>query len=108
MSKPPIAVLFDMDGVLIDTVRYQEESRPGVVARFGFNLAEERAASANAATLVGYYRELQKIRSFDVPFEAFADIILEGLFADMEADGVTPDPELTVFLHDIRKQARRL
>jgi HAD superfamily hydrolase (TIGR01509 family) len=99
-----MAVLFDMDGVLIDSTHFHEQSFPVNAVRFGFSEAEARKASAAATTMITFYQELQKIRAFPVSFEEFSDIILERLFTLMTAGGVTSDPELVAFLHTIRQQ----
>jgi beta-phosphoglucomutase len=105
MMSGKMAVLFDMDGVLINSLPYHRASFADDAERFGFSLAEARVASDKSTTMIAFYRELQKIRPFDLSFGSFSDSILNGLFQLMEQGDIRPDPELASFLHNIREHS---
>ena len=102
-TKPPVAILFDMDGVLIDSMRHHIGTFEAVSKQFGFGPEE---APAHSGALIDMYNQLQKIRPFKADFDEFADTVLAGVFKNLEEAGVKKDPVVHAFIamlksHDV-------
>jgi HAD superfamily hydrolase (TIGR01509 family) len=102
MDIPRLAVLFDMDGVLIDSMPVHLESRQRVAQQYGFTPAELSEASLQAGSLKEWYALLQALRPFSQSFADFSNAMLKDLFKLMELKHFQPDPELLAFLRQIR------
>lgn len=100
-----MAILFDMDGVLIDTMTHHTDSFVRVCTALGYSESEARQASSTSNSLKGLYANLQQIRPLGKTFPEFVDITLEDVFrAIEEGGGIQRDPELLPFLHHLREQ----
>jgi beta-phosphoglucomutase len=83
-SAAPFAVLFDMDGVLIDTEPSHKHAHTIISLRYGFSADDETRAWRSGSTLRHFYEGLQAVRPFERTFDEFADEMLAELFTDLE------------------------
>lgn len=102
MAKPPFAVLFDMDGVLLDSVEASMHARRQNAHLYGFTPGEMMAHSKPGRSLRDYYQALQQVRSFPVSFDDFANGMLEVVFDYLKKHSHGADPALVAFIRDLR------
>lgn len=105
-NKAPFAVLFDMDGVLLDSVEASLYARRLVANLYGFTPEEMMQHSEPGRSLLDFYNTLQKIRPFAANFTEFSDRMLEGVFAYLEEHTQAADKNLVHFLDEL--QARHI
>jgi beta-phosphoglucomutase len=108
ISKSAMGVLFELDGVLIDTLGYHQLAFLTIGGTYGFNSEEVVKAREGNQTLRGVYAALQKIRPFAADYTQFAKNVHEVLFGMMERDGFASDPTLCSFLRDLKKHGCKL
>jgi beta-phosphoglucomutase len=102
ITEPPFAVLFDMDGVLINSTDASWHSREIMADKFGFTFEEVHSQSRRGGSLRDFYLKLQKLRPFDVDFDTFADAWLAANFAYLEQRIDGGDPATIHFIEDLR------
>jgi len=95
-------VLFDMDGVLLDSVEASMYSRRKVAHLYGFTPEEMMTHSKPGRSLLDFYQTLQRARPFDVNFQEFSDTILEAVFIYLKKHIKGTDPALVKFINDLR------
>lgn len=100
--KPPFAVLFDMDGVLMDTVPASMHARRVNAKLFGFTPDEMVQRSKPGRSLHDFYDTLQNMRPFKANFDEFSDRMLEEVFAYLEKHQNDTDPNLITFIEDLK------
>lgn len=105
-NNPPFAVLFDMDGVLLDSVEASMYSRRQVANLFGFTPDEMMQHSEPGRSLRDFYDTLQKVRPFTASFKEFSDHVLEAVFAYLKEHVTGGEPALMHFLDEL--QARHI
>ena len=103
MSSAPFAVLFDMDGVLIDSEPAHKAAHLVIRKRYGFTEDEVNRAWEKGSTLRHYYQEMQAIHPFTASFDDFADELLAEVFAHLEANIQGADPDLLLLLRELRQ-----
>jgi HAD superfamily hydrolase (TIGR01509 family) len=99
----PFAVLFDMDGVLINTEPSHDVAHEFIRERYGFSKEEMKQAFGRGGTLRGSYEALQKLRPFGTSFDAFADEMLTEVFKHLETQVNEADPALVAFLKRLHR-----
>lgn len=104
MTKPPFAVLFDMDGVLMDTVPASMHARRVNATAFGFTPEEMMEHSKPGRSLRDFYNTLQCIRPFKASFETFSDQMLQEVFAYLEKHQGGTDPNLVTFIENLKEE----
>lgn len=103
-QQPPFALIFDLDGVLLNTHPAQKVAYHRVADRFGFTGEELQAAGSSGGSMRDRYQNLQSLRPFEADFQTFSDIILEVLFGELEGEGHKPDPNLVSLLGKLRRR----
>jgi HAD superfamily hydrolase (TIGR01509 family) len=103
-TKPPFAVVFDMDGVLINTEPVHEQVNITVAKHFGLSPDVMNSISRPGRSMRDFYLELQKLHPFDADFETYSEKTLETMFIELEKTINGPDPQLIAFLHHLREQ----
>lgn len=100
---PPLAVIFDLDGVLIDSYAASVYSQNFIGKTYGFTLDEITSNSKRGGSLRDFYRALQKLRAFDTDFDTFADTMLEAYFSYLGQHTQGLDAALATFLEGLKK-----
>lgn len=100
-NKPRLAVLFDMDGVLLDSVEASMYSRRKVAHLYGFTPEEMMTHSKPGRSLFDFYQTLQQVRPFGADFQEFSDTMLDGVFEYLGKHVKGADPGLINFLGEL-------
>lgn len=99
------AVVFDVDGVLIDSFAIVFKVRTGLLAQHGVDIREvpdpygESHKGSSARKLL---QALQQSHGVLVDEQQFKRDTIDGVKRDMERSGIEADPELIGFLEDLR------
>jgi beta-phosphoglucomutase len=102
-KQPPFALIFDLDGVLMNTHPAQAVAYDRVAGRFGFTPKEFHSSGTSGGSMRDRYQNLQQLRAFNEDFQTFSEAILEVVFAELEANEHQPDAGLVDLLEDLRK-----
>lgn len=93
-NDPVFAVLFDMDGVLINTEPSHTHAHHIINKRYGFTTEQSEHAWQTGGTLHAYYQGLQAIKPFKTSFDDFANEMLQEVFSHLEQHVAHPDADL--------------
>lgn len=102
-NKPPFAVLFDLDGVLIDSHGASLHAQTVTGTKHGFTKEEIQASNKRGGSLKDFYLNLQKLRSFEVDFDTFADAHLEANFAYLKKLATETNHAAAKFIENLRE-----
>ena len=95
------AVIFDMDGVLVDSEPFGFEAMRRMVARYGLGYSEEENAEFLGRTTLDSCRILKARHGLPDSAETLADFYIEGMLAQIE-EGPVPMPGVPDVLERVR------
>lgn len=101
------AVIFDMDGVLVDSEPFGFEAMRRVVARYGLGYSEEENAEFLGRTTLESCRILKARHGLPDAAETLADFYIEGMLAQIR-EGPVPMPGVPDVLERARAGGYRL
>jgi len=101
------AVIFDMDGVLVDSEPFGFEAMRRMVARYGLGYSEEENAEFLGRTTLDSCRILKARHGLPDSAETLADFYIEGMLAQIE-EGPVPMPGVPDVLERVRAGGYRL
>lgn len=102
-AAPPLAVIFDIDGVLINSHAATVYSQQLMGEKYGFTVDEVKSCSKPGRSLRDFYLALQKIRPFKSDFDTFADMLLSANFSYLEKHTHGLTAGLAAFLDGLKK-----
>lgn len=97
-------VIFDMDGVLIDTVQAGLRTRKDLLSRFGVDLdviPDPQGEGHRAASLKTLLENVERHTGIKVDHDEFAK--LSRVLMQQALEDVSADPGLIAFLNDLKK-----
>ncbi|HMH70148.1 MAG TPA: HAD family phosphatase [Candidatus Saccharimonadales bacterium] len=100
------AVVFDMDGVLIDSVEIGFQARKKLLAKYNVDLnaiPDPQGEGHRAASLKTLLANVKNYHGIAIDHEEFALASKENLREDLEEHGAFADPGLITFLHELRQ-----
>ena len=100
------AVIFDMDGVLIDSVELGIRARKKLLAQYNVDLdkvPDTQGEAHRAASLKSLLASVKNHYGIDIDHDEFARISRENMRQDFQEEGVSADPGLVVFLEGLRQ-----
>lgn len=100
------AVVFDMDGVLIDSVELGFQARKKLLAQYGVDLdtvPDPQDEAHRAASLKSLLASVKDHSGINIDLDEFAKISRERMRADLEEANISADLELIKFLEDLRQ-----
>jgi HAD superfamily hydrolase (TIGR01509 family) len=101
------AVIFDMDGVLVDSEPFGFEALRRVMARYGLGYSEEENAEFLGRTTLESCRILKARHALPDAAETLADLYIEGMLAQI-GDGPVPMPGVPEVLERVRAAGYRM
>jgi beta-phosphoglucomutase len=99
------AVIFDMDGVLIDTVETGFRVRKSLLARHGVDLEaipDPQGEGHRAASLKNLLGNVKDHSGIHIDHDEFAELARKHMREELQAQGVSADPGLVTFLKDLK------
>ena len=99
------AVIFDMDGVLIDTVETGFRVRKRLLAQRGVdleNIPDPQGEGHRAASLKNLLRNVKDHSGIHVDHDEFAELTRKHMRQALHAQGTSADPGLVAFLNDLK------
>lgn len=105
MPKPDFAVIFDLDGVLIDSVAAVYKSRVGVLAEHGVDLAtikDPHGEGHKGGTVHGLLQEVKNQAGVEIDRKVFSERVIKSLLDDLRASGAKIEPGAIVLLDELR------
>ncbi|WP_227468379.1 HAD family hydrolase [Microbacterium sp. YJN-G] len=103
VSSKPSAVLWDMDGTLVDTEPYWMDAETALVQSYGGTWSHEDALQLVGSGLIDSALILQRY-GVDMAPEAIVDHLTDEVAARLRADGVPFRPGARELLADLREQ----
>lgn len=100
------AVIFDMDGVLIDSVEAGLRARRRLLVHYGIDLdkvPDPEGEGHRAASLKSLLTSVKKHYGIDIDHDEFSKKILEHMHKNLEEHGVSADPALVAFLEELKR-----
>ena len=100
------AVIFDMDGVLIDSVEVGFKARKKLLARYNVDLdivPDSQGEGHRAASLKTLLASVKAHHGIDIDHDEFAGKSREHMREDLQEHGVSADPDLVAFLEELRQ-----
>lgn len=100
------AVIFDMDGVLIDSVELGIRSRKKLLAQYNVDLdkvPDPQGEAHRAASLKSLLLSVKNHYGIHIDHDEFARISRENMRHDLQEHGVSADPSLTAFLEELKQ-----
>jgi HAD superfamily hydrolase (TIGR01509 family) len=102
------AVIFDMDGVLIDTATAGRQVRKNILAGYGVDLdtvVDPQGEAHRASSLKTLLAAVAEQHGTHIDFDEFAEQGIAQLDQDLQARGVTADPALVTFLEALQQHS---
>lgn len=99
------AVIFDMDGVLIDTVETGFHVRKSLLARQGVDLEaipDPQGENHRAASLKNLLANVKNHSGIDINHDEFAELARKRMREELQQQGIFADPGLITFLKDLK------
>ena len=99
------AIIFDMDGVLIDTVETGFRVRKSLLAQHGVDLEaipDPQGEGHRAASLKNLLGNVKGYSGVHINHDEFAELARKHMREELQAQGVSADPGLKAFLEDLR------
>jgi HAD superfamily hydrolase (TIGR01509 family) len=87
MTHPFGAIVFDMDGVLVDSEIWWDEVRQAFAARRGKRWSTEDRAACMGKNSLGWARVMRDVLDIDEPLEAIVDEVVDAMVARFDAEG---------------------
>jgi HAD superfamily hydrolase (TIGR01509 family) len=87
VTHPFGAIIFDMDGVLVDSEIWWDEVRQAFAARRGKPWTTEDRAAVMGQNSPGWARIMRDRLDLDEPLEAIVDEVVDAMVARFEAEG---------------------
>lgn len=100
------AVIFDMDGVLIDSVQAGLRVRKKILAQHGVDLdtvPDLQDEGHRAASLKTLLASVKSHHGIQIDHDEFATLSRKHMYEELREDGVAADPGLIVFLEDLKR-----
>lgn len=100
------AVIFDMDGVLIDSVQTGLRVRKKLLARYDVDLdvvPDPQGEGHRAASLKTLLTSVQNHYGLHIDPDEFAKLSTEGMYRELQESGTSADPGLTALLEELHK-----
>ncbi|WP_257866175.1 HAD family hydrolase [Nocardioides marmotae] len=85
-ARPPAAVLWDMDGTLVDTEPYWIETEFALAERFGGRWSQEHALALVGNDLMVSARYIREHMPLDLPPEEIVELLLDGVVERVRRD----------------------
>ena len=87
MTHPFGAIIFDMDGVLVDSEIWWDEVRQAFAARRGMAWTTEDRAAVMGHNSLGWARVMRDRLAIDEPLDAIVDEVVDGMLERFDAHG---------------------
>lgn len=105
MTKPDFAVIFDMDGVLIDSVDAVHKSRATLLDEYGVDLAvikDPHGEGHKGGTVHDLLRAIKEQSGIDINPKTFSKRVVKSLLDDLRASGAKMEPGAMTLLDELR------
>jgi HAD superfamily hydrolase (TIGR01509 family) len=99
------AAIFDMDGVLIDTVETGFRVRKSLLAQRGVNLEaipDPQGEGHRAASLKDLLENVKEHSGIHMDHDEFAELARKHMREELQTQGISADPGLVTFLKDLK------
>jgi HAD superfamily hydrolase (TIGR01509 family) len=102
------AVIFDMDGVMVDSEPIYFESNRSVFAKLGFTVSRDDYAQFVGLDAGRMWARLKALHDLPHPIPDLVGLEADGMVAGLQAAGLEPMPGLLTLIEALRSRGRRL